>query len=239
MITPPSPLDYFQALYLINLPSRPDRRREMAVELGKVGLALDHPRVRLFPAIRPAEPAGFRTIGAHGCFMSHLGVLREARQRGLERILICEDDLDFADETPSRLQAVVAALKARAWGVFYGGHRLPSQPDGLAAIPSAHPIDTAHCVAFDGAAIAGLVDFLQALLARPPGHPEGGPMDVDGAYTWYRRLHPELTTLAAFPVLGHQRRSRTDIHKLRWFDRAPLVRDGVAGLRRLCNRWRL
>jgi hypothetical protein len=237
------PLNYFRKIYVINLPSRPDRQQEMAEQLQKIGLTFTHPQVELFPALRPEARDGFRTIGARGCFMSHLEVLKDARRQGYERILICEDDLDFASDFNIRIPAVVAHLADRDWGFFYGGHRLDGWPltaeSGLAAIPAQQPIDTAHFVAFDQAAIAGLVVFLELLLSRSPGHPDGGPMDVDGAYTWYRSLHPAQATLAAVPVLGHQRRSRTDIHGLRWFDRTPVVRQGMAGLRRLRNRWNL
>lgn len=240
---PPHPLDFFQKLYVINLSSRPDRKQEMSEQLKKIGLSFAHPQVELFPAVRPETRAGFRTVGARGCFMSHLAVLRDARRNAYNRILICEDDLDFAADFKARMPAVIKRLARHDWAIFYGGHRLDARPpiadSGLVAIPAPQPIDTAHFIAFERTVIASLIGFLEHLLSRPPGHPEGGPMDVDGAYTWYRRLHPALTTLAAFPVLGHQRRSRTDIHELRWFDRAPLVRQSIAGLRRLCNRWNL
>ena len=61
-------------------------------------------------------------------------------------------------------------------------------------------------------------------------------MHVDGAYNWYRRLHPSELALAAVPELGYQRSSRTDVHRLGWADSTPLVKDTIAGLRRLRNR---
>ena len=41
-------IDYFDKVYIINLPHRPDRREEIEVQLKKVGLAFNHPKVTHF-----------------------------------------------------------------------------------------------------------------------------------------------------------------------------------------------
>jgi glycosyl transferase, family 25 len=61
-------------------------------------------------------------------------------------------------------------------------------------------------------------------------------MHVDGAYSWFRRQHPEVITLLAMPELGHQRSSRTDIHDLNWYDRSIVLRPLVSVLRRIIRR---
>lgn len=88
-------------------------------------------------------------------------------------------------------------------------------------------------LALDACAIARLVPYLQAMLERPSGDPAGGPMHVDGAYSWFRRAHPDLRTVLATPPLGYQRPSRTDVHALRWFDRLPGLHRVAALLRRV------
>ncbi len=222
---------------VINLPHRDDRRREFADQLHRIGLSFDHPRVRLFAALRPAETSGFPSIGARGCFLSHLGVLREALAEGRDSVLICEDDLDFTPDMMRRLPALTAELQGQSWGLFYGGYA--STPEGEALSPDlvrtdpAQGIGCTHFYAVRGPAIADLVRYLEAILTRPPGDPAGGPMHVDGAISRFRADHPHYATLAAVPPIGVQRSSRTDIHVLRWFDRWPMVRDLVAALRRL------
>ena len=89
-------IDYFDKVYIINLPHRADRREEIDVQLRKVGLALNHPKVTLFNAIKPDEAGEFPSIGAKGCFLSHLGVLKDAQLKRFEQILIFEDDLDLS-----------------------------------------------------------------------------------------------------------------------------------------------
>jgi glycosyl transferase, family 25 len=187
----------FDRIYVLNLADRVDRRVEMAGELARIGTGYRDPRVRLFPAIRPDDPAGFPSIGARGCFLSHLALLREARDAGLEHILVLEDDCDFVRGIDARLPTVLDALDAERWAIFYGGYDLDSSPalrsgTELMLADPALPIRTTHMIGFGRAAIAGLVPFLEAMLDRPPGSAEGGPMHIDGAYGWFRRGRPDL-----------------------------------------------
>jgi len=88
-------LTLMDAIYVINLPYRTDRRAEIDVQLARAGLSLSHPKVHLFEAVRPDEPGPFPSIGARGCFLSHLGVLKDAAMRGFDKVLVLEDDADF------------------------------------------------------------------------------------------------------------------------------------------------
>ena len=88
-------LTVFDRIYVINVPTRTDRRREMQAQLYRVGTSLSAPGVHLFSAVRPSAAGGFTSVGARGCFVSHLGVLREAAPGHVGRLLILEDDLDF------------------------------------------------------------------------------------------------------------------------------------------------
>lgn len=228
---------------VINLPYRQDRREEFAAQLRGIGLSLDHPQIRLFPAIRPQETAGFPTIGTRGCFLSHLGVLKEALADGRDSVLVCEDDLDFTPDMIRRLPVLIDQLGRQSWDLFYGGYGAlptgePIAPGLMRADPSAG-IVCSHFYALRGAAIADLVQYLEAILTRPPGDPAGGPMHVDGAISRFRADHPHYVTLVTTPPIGVQRRSRTDIHALKWFDRLPVVREVSGLLRRMLRRgWR-
>jgi hypothetical protein len=233
---------FFGQVFIINLTSRPDRRHEMQAQLERIGLSLNSPRVVVFEASKPASPAGFPTVGARGCFMSHLAVLREAREKGLASVLILEDDLNFRDDFAVKFEAVAEGLDRTDWGLFYGSYHLDAPPPGaVAACFAAEPalaIGTSAMLAVNGPHIAALVEYLETMLRRPAGDPAGGPMHIDGAYCWFRRSHPEVSTWLANPPLGFQRSSRTDVHALRWFDQAGWSAFIVSGLRRLQNRWR-
>jgi glycosyl transferase family 25 len=232
----------FDAIYLINLPERVDRRRELLSELRSVGLSDDDGRLIWVAAVRPAEAGEFPSIGSRGCFLSHLECLKSARARGFRRILILEDDAHFTRVREPVFAETLLALQNTSWSVWYGGYHLHEGEaaqdvrHGLQAISPATGIRTSHCVAFQADAIDSALAFLQLILTRPAGHPEAGPMHIDGAYSTWRALNPGATTLIAVPPLCLQRASRSDIAGRRWFDHAPLIRHGVDLLRRFRNR---
>ncbi len=234
-------LDCFDRIYVISLPERTDRRAEMAVQLSRIGLSWKAPRVHLFPAIRPPDKGKFSSVGAQGCFLSHLAVLKDAHEHGVESVLILEDDVDFSPHLPRDWPAVRDALNSAPWSFFYGGYVVPTPPPATPAttwrIPPATAVQTAHFLAIKRDSLGSLVAYLEAMLARTAGHIAGGPMHVDGAYSWFRGANPTLLTLASVHQLGIQRASRTDIHDLRWFDRWHGVR-GVAQRLRWLLRWR-
>ncbi len=231
----PHPLQYFDRIFVINLPSRADRRAEMDRQLRAIGLSLETPPVELFPAARPKDAGGFETVGTRGCFMSHLGVLKKSVATGCSRIAIFEDDLNFVADFGCRLSPIIDRLKMDKWGIFYGGHRVQgamTDDAGVQCIPPGIAISTTHFIALSSPAMELAVEFFETLLARRSGDPEGGPMHVDGAYSWLRQRNPTIITYIAVPELGYQRSSRTDVHELRWFDRIPMFRE-VAGVARV------
>ena len=219
------PITYFDKIYIINLPSREHRRREIAEQFQLIGFEINASIVEMFSAVRPSGADGFPSVGAKGCFMSHLGVLKQAKLAGYSNILILEDDVDFSSDFNARINDVVLQLKQKPWNIFYGGYALTEDNELL--LPSAllklveptMPIRTSHFIALNRGAIVSAVDYLEAMANRLPGSPDGGPMHVDGAYSWFRREHPDMATFICYPELGHQRPSRTDIHALKWYDK--------------------
>jgi glycosyl transferase family 25 len=122
--------------------------------------------------------------------------------------------------------------------VFYGGvldYTIPAEVGSETPIwspsPDNHLLGT-HFVALSKEMIQLAVPYLNSIMSRPEGSPDGGPMHVDGAYSWLRRAYPEKRTWIAAPVLGHQRSSRTDVHELGLLDTIPVLRDAVAIARR-------
>jgi glycosyl transferase family 25 len=204
----------FERIYVINLESRSDRRKEVDEQLRRVGLSLHAPPVRLFRAVRPESPGGFPSIGARGCFLSHLGVLEDACKDKLQSLVILEDDIHFSRDINERIEALTQTMRSSTWSFFYGGYRVSEKPIG-SGLPTARPdqaIQTTHFVGVRGQSmINSLVAYMQAQLMRRPGDPLGGPMHVDGTYSWFRRAHPEFVTVLANPEIGRQRASASDI----------------------------
>lgn len=248
-------LEYFDQIYVINLESRKDRLQEIREEFNKIGIDFSHPKFQVFKAIKPETYDGWPTQGTKGCYLSHLGVLKNAKQNGFERILILEDDASFTQYFNILMDETIRQLKDThtensAWGIFYGGYRACENVDDkiteayklnklyskniFKPLPE-HEIFCLHFVAITKPVIAQLVDYLEAIMNKPMGDPTGGRMHVDGAYNWFRKEHPEITTLMAYPQLAKQRSSRTDIHELKWFDVLPFFKTAAGAARKIKN----
>jgi len=203
----------FDRIYVINLPDRTDRRREMLAELRRIGMEGD-PVVEFFPAVRPADKGEFGSRGERGCFLSHLGVMKDAVAKGHRSILILEDDVGWTRAALARM-ARLDALRTTDWAFLHGGqgHDRPAS-DGAIRLERLDPereLLLGHFIGLRGEAIGQLVAYLEAMLGRPNGSPEGGPMHVDGAYSWFRRAHPDVAAYVCVPSVARQRSSRSDI----------------------------
>jgi hypothetical protein len=221
--------DCFSKTYAINLPERVDRRRALMSELDSQKFRPRTRRLQVFPGIRPDAPAGFPNRGVRGCYLSHLGVLRQALEERLDSVLVLEDDVTFVPLFRERTGMIERELREQAWGFVYLGHQLDLTPiSGRCLAPYVGDILTAHCYGVHGSVLPELVRFLESVPERPPGHPEGGPMFPDGALSFFRTKHPEIVTLVAAPSMAFQRSSRSDLTP-RWFDRIPGLRE-TAGL---------
>jgi hypothetical protein len=225
--------DAFERIVVINLPERTDRRREMAAELRRAGLAENDPRLSFFPGIRPADAGAFPSVGARGCFESHLGVIGAAIRDGLHSVLVLEDDLALHPAACRPQPELASRLAAGDWDFAYPGHMLPLGGDGAPALwhRTSAPLVCAHFYGLHGRVLPDLRAYLEDCARRPPGHPDGGPMHVDGAFSMFRARNPGVVTLVASPSLGGQRSSRSDIAANRWYDRQPGLR-ALAGIAR-------
>jgi glycosyl transferase family 25 len=227
-------VDVFERIYVINLPHRTDRRRAIDLELRKAGMPLTLSRVELFSGIRPDHPGKFESIGYHGCFLSHLAVLKQAKSLGLNNVLVMEDDLYFTKEFYHYEAAIAHQLTEIDWDLVQFGY----YPDVLPQVNQSHgflqscdeELIGAHFYAVNGKALDRLITFFELLLDRPAGHPDGGPMSPDGVLNIFPRQNSSIIQFISVPSLGGQRSSRSDISP-RWIDRTPVLSQ-VAGAAR-------
>lgn len=229
--------DYFQGVYVVNLPERTDRRKFIVKELESVGIPLTPDKVEIFPAIRPNEAGGFSSIGARGCFSSHVAILKQAKKLGLTNILILEDDLEISPKFRTDQAKIIEQLCQQDWDFAYFGHvEEVGEKSPVALVPFSDAMMTTHFYAVNGKIFDSLLEFLEALQHRPAGHPDCGPMHLDGAYSTFRAQNPDVIALIASPNLGWQRSSRSDIYPNPWFDRLPGIKQ-LAGAARTGKAW--
>ncbi|MDM8554710.1 glycosyltransferase family 25 protein [Desulfococcaceae bacterium HSG7] len=218
------PNNYFNRTYVINLPERTDRFREVTAALERIGMPLSPGKVEVFPALRPKEAAGFSSAGIRGCFLSHLAILKQALDLELSNVLIFEDDVEFASAFTRIWPSILTQLTSQPWSFAYLGYNscvdgsTYASPDTATVEmrPLSGSLRCAHAYAVSRQAISPVIQHLEEMLQRPPGHPEGGPMDVDGAFNVFRRKHPETLTLIAEPQVAWQRASQSDLHS-KWY----------------------
>lgn len=227
--------EFFERIYVINLEDRPDRRRQVSAELQRVGLAGE--RVEVFSARRPDDAGSFPSTGARGCYESHLAVLRQARDRGLRNVLVLEDDVVFSPQLPAAEEELLGQLSSMGWDLVHFAYGPEQSTDGTAStrfalFPFFREIIWTTCYGVNGRSLGLLVTYLETLMRRRPGHYQGGPMPIDGAFNVFRWQYPQIVRLIAIPTIAHQRPSRSDVYPdLAWYDRFPVARS-LAGMAR-------
>ena len=228
----------FDQIYVINLPDRIDRRREISQQLEKIGLSFDDPLVYLLPAVKPKTRGEFPSIGARRCFMSHLGVLEHAIAANHSSILILEDDVDWTKAALNPNTNVASHLTNIQWDFLHGGMGTDKAgieaPVFLTRVEPEQGLHLAHFVALRGVETLSTVHrYLSDILTRPAGSPDGGPMRVDGAYSWFRKDHREIESYICVPSIAIQRPSLSDITPHTGFKALPLISHTLHLLRTL------
>jgi len=96
---------YFDYIVCISLPERKDRREFFSKQAAAMGFTFEY-----FDAIKPGFGNGHITKERIGCLQSHRQVLINARLKGVENVLILEDDCQFRNETGQRFLKGMANL---------------------------------------------------------------------------------------------------------------------------------
>ncbi|MEO0984956.1 MAG: glycosyltransferase family 25 protein [Cyanobacteria bacterium J06639_14] len=228
-------IEFFDRTYIINLPSRSDRREEMEKELKNAGIPFTLGKVELFSAIRPKNPDPFKSIGYKGAFLSHLNVLKKAKSEGLTNVLIMEDDLELRQDFQQYEEIILGELLESAWDIVHFGYCSDRSRKYVSAPilqPFSEGIIGAQFYAVNGKSFDKLISFFELLLQRPVGHPNGGPMSPDGVFNVFKWQYPNIVRLIAVPSFGGQRSSRSDISP-KWFDHLPILQH----LTKLARSW--
>lgn len=229
----------FDRIYILNLPERTDRRYEMQEQLKLVGLSFEMPIVQLFAAQRPSEKGEWESLGARGCFMSHLAILRDAEKDKLDSVLILEDDANWSRAFLSDPKQYLETIASRAWDFFDCGGPIKERGMGPPVAVDVHPevgIVTTHCIGLRADAIGRAAAYLHRIATRKAGDPDGGPMHVDGAYSWFRRENPDISTLSFSPTMAYQRASMSNIGVLSPIERISSLSHALRAYRALKNK---
>jgi len=208
--------EYFDRVYIIHLPERRDRYTALGAELARLGIDIeDRRQVRIPHAPRPADANQFPSRGVYGNFLSHLSILKEAQAEWVQR------------------------LQTTPWDLCFFGHSLKRELAGRerGLIPHTAGFIWAHCYAVNGPALGELIAYLELTAERPIGHPLGGRMYIDGAFTMFRQQHPHRITLVSNPVLSVQKGSPSNIAGTGWYRALGPLQPLLGAARALRDQW--
>jgi glycosyl transferase, family 25 len=211
------------------LKERTDRYRALVRELRRLRIAVTDDKVHIPDTPRPEDANGFPTKGVYGNFLSHLDILKSAEHDNLRSVLVLEDDAIFSHRFAREQFKAADFLARNQWDICHFGHTLTKE---LASLERGLPRYSgdfywAHCYAVHARILPRLIKFLQETIERPAGHPRGGKMYIDGAYTLFRKFNPEVVTLVSNPVASLQRGSLSNLANAPRYSRYPLLRKPV------------
>ena len=122
---------YFDAVYMINLDRREDRRVSMESMLAnRFSLvarrvsAIDGRQRITWDVAKMGPITQYWNKGAMGCALSHREAILDAMRQGYERVLILEDDVDISEEFFPTLEKAWTALPAD-WHLLYLSANIP------------------------------------------------------------------------------------------------------------------
>lgn len=119
--------DLFPLKVCINLDRRPERWQRMQRVFSARGIGA----VKRFSAIDGNEVAlpqhWVHTAGAYGCLLSHVQVVREARDAGASSVLIFEDDAVFDPQFKDKFSSFIEELPSD-WDMLFLGALHKDEP---------------------------------------------------------------------------------------------------------------
>ncbi len=153
-------------------------------------------------------------------------------------ILILEDDVDWTDVALNPNTGVSSSLINAQWNFLHGGmggERVGKEtPVLLKKVEPEQGLRLSHFIGLRGAdTISTAHRYLSNILARPAGSPDGGPMHVDGAYSWLRKDHRDIESYICVPSIAMQRPSASDITPSTGYKAPPLVRQTLGVIRKI------
>jgi GR25 family glycosyltransferase involved in LPS biosynthesis len=151
-----NPFDFFDAIFCINLDSRPDRWDKCLEQFKIFGI---EDKVQRFSAIKIVDEnnESNKFLGRCGCSLSHFEICKIAKDKSYKNYLVLEDDFEFNFNLETTFDLLNRAIldMPNDWDMFYMGANLTDQygefpienfSKNLFKLKSCH---TTHAMAFN------------------------------------------------------------------------------------------
>ena len=155
-------VDHFERIVVLSLPAARERRERLRRHLAETGLGgAEVQFIPAFPGSDTMPPRGWQGLPAWGCLRSHLAVLRQAEQDGVESLLVLEDDVIFHPRTAAALGPWLRRVPPD-WGqIFLGGQHLhPPRRTALDDVQQGRNVNRAHAYAVSGRILPRVIRHL-------------------------------------------------------------------------------
>ncbi len=194
--------NFFEHIFCVNLERRTDRLEEIKAELQKFNITVEFikgvdGRELKIPDMMSSDGQKV-SPGDIGCSQSHLKIARLAKERGIKKYFVLEDDAVFADNF-NEVFADYMAQVPEDWQMLYlGGNHMGGYQQVKENVAKIFLTFTTHAYGVNGdAAIDGIIEVLG-----------GANEKVDVAIA---TLHKRLQCYVFRPHLCFQRPSMSDI----------------------------
>jgi GR25 family glycosyltransferase involved in LPS biosynthesis len=180
--------NFFEMSYVINLTKRPDRLKNCEDAWYKLNFYPER-----FAAIENKNPA-------LGCYLSHLEILRRARDAN-KNVLIFEDDVEVINFENHLMERVMDELYNLDWAMIYlGGNILRPFYQETNHLAKLSHCQSTHSYGISKKYLPQIVDFL-----------ENNIHIIDCLYADY--VVPQLPCYVTIPMMTRQRTDYSDIEK--------------------------
>lgn len=181
---------FFKDSYVINTAKREDRRQSFESMLLRANIGV----VKRFEAIVDIKDS------AYGCAQSHLAIIRIAKERGLENILIFEDDAQFVESFSKQIEPALTELAQLDWNFFYLGGRMISPAKRISSnLARVGMVYTTHAYAVNHTMYDEILKY---------NHSRDTAIDV-----YYANLTCHNPSYACLPISVYQRPGYSDLIK--------------------------
>lgn len=192
---------HFDKIFCINLARRPDRRAQAEAEFAKYGIPVEFVEGidgLDLPLQNMISKDGLKVSrGDLGCTLSHLKIVRMAKQQNLKNYFVFEDDVEFAPDINNLFDTYFAQVPVNYDLLYLGGNHMGGFDMLTANIAKIHLTYTTHAIGVQAKAYDAMIEVLGR---------QNDKVDICIA-----ELHAKLNCYVTRPHLAFQRASFSDI----------------------------
>lgn len=204
--------EYFDGKYCINLDRRNDRWVNNCLPQFKdIGITVER-----FSAVDGVDldlPHGKTYNGELAGSYSHMKAIKQARDNGIERLLLLEDDVVFIDEVNNKFSSLINNIPNDWDIIFFGGNHVGGQTpvnNGVVKLGGSYAI---HACGINKKAYDILIQHLETSIDRVVNNREHRYTPSVAADYFLAKLHKVLNVYCFKPHLAWQLEDFSDIQQ--------------------------